>query len=128
MAVPTLELAFVATDRAAIQVALSALQRWNEYVMRRAMRAGKPFPPLTRSVAVYRDDPRGVELWQDASVLLASGRGNCDSFSAYEAAWYVVHRRIKAKAEVVKSSVGYHCLVRLPSGTRLDPSERLKVK
>lgn len=123
---PPLQIVLTANGREQLQLALEFLQRWNLLLMRRALAAGTPYPRLTPAVARYKPDPTGVEVWQPADVLLASRIGNCDSFSAYEAAWLQMHGFPKATVDVEKSSVGWHCVaLTKPGGVRIDPSKRL---
>jgi hypothetical protein len=123
---PTLQLVLDAQKQPLLQLALSFLQRWNLALMQDAAAHGRPYPRLTRRIAIYRPDPAGVEVWQPADVLRLSRRGNCDSFAAYEAAWLQLHGFPEALAKVEKSPVGYHCVVfTKPGGLRVDPSKRL---
>lgn len=113
-------------DRADLQTALDLLTTWNRYARQRAAVAGRPFPPLLhpgtgiRYARETRVGGRVREDWQDVRSLYATRRGDCEDLGCALASEIP-----GARAVPVRSSVGWHIIVRLPDGRFVDPSRAL---
>lgn len=111
-------------DRADLQALLDLLTEWNRYARSRAAATGRPFPPLLRSGVRYAREERVAgrirEDWQDVRHLFARKRGDCEDLACAYAAEVA-----GARAVPVRSSVGWHIIVRMPDGTYVDPSRAL---
>lgn len=111
-------------DRADLQAALDLLTSWNRYARKRAAAAGRPFAPLMRSGIRYareaRVGGRVREDWQDVRHLYARRRGDCEDLACALAS-----ELPGARAVPLRSSVGWHVVVRLGDGSYFDPSAAL---
>lgn len=114
-------------DRSDLQAALDLLTAWNRYVRRKARAAGRPLPPLLRSGVRYAREAvvggRVREDWQDVRHLYAARRGDCEDLACALASEVP-----GARAVPVRSSVGWHVVVSLPSGKVVDPSAWLGMR
>jgi hypothetical protein len=86
-------------------------------------------PSLYESGVVYRRERHGtlpgLERVQSAEETFLIGYGDCDDLAPWRAAELQL-QGVEARAEVIRSpGVGYHVVVRLPSGRIEDPSARL---
>ena len=119
---PTIEVEL--GDRADLQAALDLLTSWNRYARARAVAGGRPFPKLLRSGVRYareqRVGGRVREDWQDVRHLYKRKRGDCEDLACALAA-----ELPGARAVPVRSSVGWHIIVRLADGRYVDPSRAL---
>ena len=109
-----------------ISSALQAMTALNERLI-------PPFgvPPLYESGVVYRREDRrkrkgllSFERWQTAPICLKSGAGDCEDL----ACWRAAELRLKGYevlALPIRSSLGYHIIVKWPDGRIEDPSKRL---
>ena len=71
---------------------------------------------------VYRREPPGSERWSSPSRVLRRGHGDCEDLAAWLAGSIRARHGVAARALVVPMGRGYHVVVALPDGTRLDPS------
>lgn len=86
-------------------------------------------PPIYESGVVYRREQQlthpGLERVQSAEETFLIGAGDCDDLAPWRAGELQL-RGIDARALVIRSpGVGYHVVVRMPSGKIEDPSARL---
>lgn len=115
------------TDRADLQAALDLLTAWNRWKRKRASQTGRPLPRLMTSGVRYAREElvggRVRENWQDVDHLFRSRRGDCEDLACALASEIP-----GARAFPVRSSVGWHILVQLPSGRVFDPSAALGMR
>lgn len=111
-------------DRADLQAALDLLTQWNRYARTRQAATGRPFAPLLRSGIRYAREPRVGgrvrEDWQDVRHLYQRRRGDCEDLACALASEVA-----GARAVPLRSSVGWHVVVRMPDGSYFDPSKAL---
>lgn len=86
-------------------------------------------PPLYSTGVIYRRERHGtlpgLERIQSAEETYLIGYGDCDDLAPWRAAELQL-QGIDARAEVIRSpGIGYHVIVRMPSGRVEDPSARL---
>lgn len=112
---------------------LDTLQRLNEIQLAEQNARGAAPPPVDE-IAHYQREAKGHEDWQTAEALQASGRGDCEDLSGYEAAWRSVvhHERCRISPRLHELPGGgllVHLRVRVRrddgSSYVSDPSRRL---
>ncbi len=94
----------------------------------RQQRAGS-YPKLLGSGIRYRREARdrdGIRLeeWRATATLYRLGFGDCEDLASTLAAEYQV-RGVRALAIPVRAGRGWHIVVQLPNGRRVDPSAKL---
>lgn len=113
-------------DRADLQAALDLLTQWNTYQRRKAAAVGRAYRPLLeagiRYVREARVGGKVREDWQDLAHLYARKRGDCEDLACALAS------EIGGRAVPIRSSVGWHIIVRAPDGTYIDPSAMLGMR
>ncbi len=97
------------------------------------LRAGG-IPPLYLSGVRYRQEPsawRPFERFDNAATCLGRGWGDCDDLAAWRCA-ELLNQGVKAGIVVswkpTPNGKLYHVTVRLPDGTKDDPSARLGMR
>ena len=105
--------------------ACEGLASLNYQMMHHAQLGGDRFPELYRSGIVYRREPIGEEVWQNAAELLRHGAGDCEDLAAYRAA------ELRMEGEPATVSIkrtrrgSFHAVVRRADGRIEDPSKIL---
>ncbi len=93
-------------------------------------------PPLYQSGLRWKRDtciaprvPGACERFRSAATCIAEqDGGDCDDFAPWRAAELILAGDRRARAFAIRSSVGWHCLVRRGDGSIEDPSIRLGMK
>jgi hypothetical protein len=91
------------------------------------LRAHPETPRIYRSGVVYREEPSGMEDWQDIPTCLRLGKADCDDVSPWRAAEIQVRERTPAEpyfASAKRKGGGmlYHILVNAKGRPPEDPS------
>ena len=108
-----------------IQHLCSALVIANRIILK-----GSSIPPIYDSGVRYRPEPRQwpFERFDNAQTCFARGWGDCDDLASWRCA-ELLNQGIRANIIVSwKPAEGgrlYHITVRMPDGTKEDPSARL---
>ena len=92
------------------------------------------YPGLFDSGVRYKREPRGVEEWQDVAETLRRRHGDCEDLACMLASEITVRKGIDARPdftlrEIVREDGSvtkmFHIFVRMPNGSRIDPSKIL---
>lgn len=104
-------------DLAALLAALTAIDRYQIAVFN--------LPPLyDAGVRYIREGAQPREEWRSAVEVIEHGGGDCEDLATYRAAELQLAGE-DARAIAVRSSLGWHIVVRRGDGTIEDPSARL---
>lgn len=110
-----------------VQESLDALENLALRSLRQ-MRSGAGFPKLYASGVRYKREPAGVENWQTARELFATGFGDCEDLATVRVAEL---RHGGERAKIVLRTVRpglVHILVKRANGKLEDPSKVLGMK